>query len=108
MEYQRCRDGYDPAKHAFGSDEEVRHRLALHALGGLGDRQEFEASLRTAILLQAGALEEAFTRYMTLVPKSLLVVTDTVTIFESDWLMQRQAETVARLVELRGSPILPE
>jgi hypothetical protein len=107
-EYQRCRDGYDPARHAFGSDEEVRHRLALHALGGLSDRQEFEATLRTAIRLQAGAIEEAFTRYMTLVPKSLLVVTDTVTIFESEWLMRRQAETVARLVELRGSPIIPE
>jgi hypothetical protein len=55
-----------------------------------------------------GAIEEASTRYMTLVPKSLLVVTDTVTIFESEWLMRRPAETVARLVELRGSPIIPK
>lgn len=107
-ECQACLTGYDPRRHAPGSDEHARHQLALHTLGGEIDREAFERALLASVRDRTAEIEAAFTRFMAFVPKSVVVVADTVTILDSERLMRRQSETVERLTELRGSSLIPE
>lgn len=107
-DYQRCIAGYDPVQHAPGSDEEYRSRIAKHAIDGAASLADFEKRLMSAVEEHRIEIETRFERYMSLVPKEILLVADTKTIFDSDWLFGRMTETVALLQRLRGSAIVPE
>jgi hypothetical protein len=107
-EYERCLAGFDPSRHPFGSDEECRVRIVRSGLGGASTKEELEGALNKAIEEYAPELERRFNAYMDLVPEQLLVITDTTTAFENDYLMKRMAESVESMVKLRGSAIIPE
>lgn len=107
-EYQGCLRGYDPGRHAFASDEEFRNRIALHGLDGATTPEEFGASLALAIDVHLPQMQERFDQFMSLVPTQLLVITDTVSVFENKWLLSRMADTIELLQKLRGSEIIPE
>jgi hypothetical protein len=106
--YQNCFAGYEPAKHAPGSDEEFRMRIAAFCLEGLEDRAQFEADLGESYRAHRKEIERVFEEWMRLVPTQLLMIADSVSIFENEWLFKRTHESVERLVALRGSPIIPE
>lgn len=105
--YQRCLAGYDPSKHVAGSDEEVRHRIASNVLGGVKNRQEFEDAILLAIDEHLPDLEKRYVAYMSLLPDQLMVITDTMSIFDNQQLMDRMVDTIKMLEKMRGSPILP-
>ena len=106
--FQTCLSSYDPAKHAPGSDEEFRARIATFALEGIDGREAFEAELRRSYDAHRSDIERVYNEWMGLVPKQILVVADSVSIFESDWLFKRMQEGIERLTKLRGSAIIPE
>ncbi|WP_441290656.1 hypothetical protein ACSRUE_09155 [Sorangium sp. KYC3313] len=107
-EYQRCLAGYDPKVHAPASDEELRYRIAITALNGATTKETFETALRTSLRKYESELKSALERYLELVPRDLMVLTDTVTMLDDANLRTRVMDTFARLEVLRGSAILPE
>jgi hypothetical protein len=100
-EYQRCIAAYDPQRHPFASDEEFRNRIALHGLGGATTEEEFKRALKAAVDQHYRELEARFEEFMKLVPESILVIADTQSAFQNEWLMGRMAESLTLLEKLR-------
>lgn len=107
-ENQACIAGYDPTKHPIGSAEELRHRIGQHLLGDFKGRQAFEEYVRACLRKHIREIETIFRKFMSLLPDDLLVITDTVTIFDNERLFQRSIEETQLLSKLRGSSIIPE
>lgn len=107
-QYQRCLAGYDPVVHSVGSDEALRSRIATHGIDGARDQDEFERRLFDAIDEHMNQIETRFRKFMELVPEQILLITDTMTVFENKWLLGRMAECTALLQRLRGSVIIPD
>jgi hypothetical protein len=106
--YQKCLSAYDAARHAPGSDAECRWRIATLALEGVAGRSDFDTQLFADFEKHGTEIERVFSEWMALVPKQILLVADTTSIFESEWLFKRMQETVERLTKIRGSAIIPE
>jgi len=106
--FQKCLAAYDPLKHLPGSDAELRARIATFALDGIESRAHFEAVVRAGFEQHRKEIERAYAEWMVLVPNQIVLVADTLSIFESDWLLKRMQEGIERLTALRGSPIIPE
>lgn len=106
--YQRCIAGYDPSKHAYASDEEFRNRIAVTVLDGANTLDEFAETVERAIDAHLPELEARFSAFMELFPTQIMVITDTMTIFDNDQLMTRMVETIKSLEKMRGTPTLPE
>ena len=106
--FQTCLSAYDPSKHAPGSDEEFRARIATFALEGIDSRIQFGDQLRASFETHRAEIERIFVEWMALIPKQILLVADTMSIFESEWLMKRYSEGIERMTMLRGSAIIPE
>lgn len=106
--FQDCLSRYDPARHPPGSDEEFRSRVAAVALEGVESREAFESELRASYAAHRHEIERIYEEWMALVPKQILVVADTLSIFESEWLFRRMEEGVELLTSLRGSAVIPE
>jgi hypothetical protein len=102
-EYQRCIAAYDPQRHPFASDEEFRNRIARHGLGGATTKDEFKRLLMAAVDQHYGELEARFEQFMKLVPESILVIADTQSAFQNEWLMGRMVESIKLLEKLRDS-----
>ncbi|KYF79580.1 hypothetical protein BE18_10510 [Sorangium cellulosum] len=107
-EHQADIAGYDPMKHAVGSGEELRHRLGRHLRGRFTDRQAFEDDIRACLRQHIREIDNVFRKFMSLVPDDLLVISDTVTIFDDKGLAQKSVEDTHLLTKLRGSHIIPE
>jgi hypothetical protein len=90
---QRCLAGYDPRKHAYGSDEELRARIAVREIDGATNREEFERRLLQAVGQHLAELEPRFNKFMELVPRDLLLITDSMTVFENPALFERMVES---------------
>lgn len=106
--FQDCLSRYDPARHPPRSDEEFRSRVAAVALEGVESREAFESELRASYAAHRHEIERIYEEWMALVPKQILVVADTLSIFESEWLFRRMEEGVELLTSLRGSAVIPE
>jgi hypothetical protein len=106
--HQRCLAGYDPTKHPPGSDEEFRNRIATFALEGLPGRKEFEVSVRGSYASHAIEIDRIFSEWMEIVPKQIILIADTTSVFDNAWLFDRMQETIDRLTKLRGSEVIPE
>jgi hypothetical protein len=107
-EYRRCIEAYDAEKHPGGSDEDIRAEIARDALEGVSSKDQFEAALKADLLRFHPEIQAVFGRFMQLIPDELLVITDTVTVFQKKMLFQRMLETTNELTRLRGSAIIPE
>jgi hypothetical protein len=105
---RQCVDRYDPQAHQPGSDEELRFRIGRHALRGVTSLDEFRRAVGAGIDQHLPELTKRFEEFMALIPKELMVVTDTQTFIDSDWILNRMLESTALLTKLRGSAILPE
>jgi hypothetical protein len=106
--YQRCIAGYDPSKHPYASDEELRHRTAVNVLDGAKTFEEFADAVEHAVDAHMPELEARFSAFMELFPTQIMVITDTMTIFDNEQLMTRLVETVKSLEKMRGTATLPE
>ncbi|HEX7843596.1 MAG TPA: hypothetical protein VF469_39255 [Kofleriaceae bacterium] len=95
-------------QHVFASDEEFRHRIAVTVLNGAKSREEFQAAVEFAIDAHLTELERRFTAFMELFPDQIMVITDTMTIFDNEQLMTRMVETISSLEKMRGSVTVPE
>lgn len=107
-EYQRCLMAYKAEEHAAGSDEAIRAEIAEFALRGFSSKEKFEAMLRDDLKRFRAKIENTFSRFMRLVPDEIMVIGDSVTVFEKRMLFERMLETTSELTRLRGSAVIPE
>jgi hypothetical protein len=105
---QECLAKYNPQQHSHGSDPEYRARIAHSVLAGAADYRSFAAELEVSVDAHLQDLTRRYERFMRLLPKEILAVSDSRTFLQSEYLMKRVVQTVDRLVELRGSEIVPE
>jgi hypothetical protein len=107
-DYVACIDGYNPTAHTQGSDEELRHRIGTRALAGAKTLEEFRAAIAPDREKHRALIELTHRNWMSQIPRQLLVVSDTVSIFQDRNLFLRMIEQTNRLTKLRGSEIVPE
>jgi len=100
--FQRCLAGYDPKKHARGSDEELRFLMAVNGLEGAKSKEEYQQRVLAALDLHRSEIDSIYDKFMLLVPEEILVITDTVSAFEKKALGDHMAETISLLERLRG------
>ncbi|MEP7122840.1 MAG: hypothetical protein ABJE95_18080, partial [Byssovorax sp.] len=55
-----------------------------------------------------GAVCSTFEKYMSIVPNQIMLISDTVSIFDNEWLFKKSVESDALVQKLRGSAIIPE
>jgi hypothetical protein len=106
--YQSCVAGYDPARDGAGSDEHVRYLIGIHCLGRASSRDDFERALMASLDVHWEELVRRREAFLDLVPRELMVISDTMTILDSSWLLKRVSKDIDVLMKLRGSPIIPE
>ena len=106
--YKRCIEAYDRSLHRRGSDEELRHRIAVKALHGADTLEQFIDALAKDREKHRALIEQTHQSWMEVVPKQILLISDSRSALEDRTLLQRMVDTSNRLSELRGSDILPE
>jgi len=107
-DYQSCIRAFDSNIHAIGSDQELRSRIAQAVLNDFSSKDDYLAKARDDIQRFQGEIEAAYLRFMALIPDDLLVITDTVTVFEKKMLFQRMFDGTNELSQLRGSDIIAD
>ncbi|RKG76032.1 hypothetical protein D7W82_35930 [Corallococcus sp. CA049B] len=99
--FQQCIEGYNPARHSPGSDEEFRNRIAIHCIGEAKTSIEFMQMLMSSVDEHLVQLSDQFSRFMELVPKNILLIIDSHTVFHDDWLMQKMGNSLLQLENLK-------
>jgi hypothetical protein len=100
---QKCLAGYDPSRHAPGSDEEFRNRIALTAIDGAPNREEFERRLLDAIDKYMPELQGRRDRFMSLLPVDLVAICDARGFWGNRELLMRMNDAMNRVSEVRKS-----
>jgi len=105
---RNCVERYDPEANQPGSDEEVRFRIGQHSLRGMTSLGAFQQAVEAGVDEHISELNQRFQAFMALIPNDLLVVTDTKSFMDNDWILKRMVESTAVVANFRGSPIIPK
>ncbi len=103
--YQKCISAYNPVRHATGSIEERRFQIAVNGMDGITIGSEFDNRLMAALDKYLAEATHSYNEFMKLVPREILVITDTVSAFENRALAGRVRESSSLIEKLRGSSI---
>lgn len=107
-DYLKCIDGYDPTIHVHGSNEELRQRIGQSALAGARSLEQFVTAIASDRRRHLALIELTYRNWMKQMPHQILIVADTVSVFQDRSLFRRMIEQTNHLTELRGSDIVPE
>jgi hypothetical protein len=100
---EQCLSGYDPTRHAPGSDEEYRNRIAVAAIDGAPTREEFERRLPEAIELHLPELQPLRDKFLSMLPTDLMVVCDARGVWGNRELLLRMNETMNIVSQARAT-----
>lgn len=106
--FQNCLSGYDSRVHPDGSDEKLRHRIAVIGLQGASSKEIFVDAVMTAFNESRNDIQAVYDRWMDIIPSQMMLVSDTKSAFQNPVMFKRMVEVTQRMAKIRGSAIIPE